>query len=340
MGVKERPMKWYLLKRLLLIIPTFLGITLITYFMIRLAPGDYTTLKAGLQGELRSGSIGQEILEQEKKLYGLDKPIYAGYIDWVSKFMILDFGVSRKDGRPVSTHIAEALPITLTLNILSIIIVYIISIPVGIMSAVKKDTLYDRLSSLVLFILYSLPTFWVGLLLLMYLSGGEYFDLFPLSGIQSDWAYKLTPFQKFMDLVWHLVLPVITLTYSGFAFLSRYTRANMLEVINQQYIITARAKGLSNYRVIFVHAFRNSLIPLVTLMATLLPALLGGSVIVESIFTIPGMGKLAFDSILARDIPVIMAIASISALLTLAGILLADIVYGLVDPRIRLEAKL
>ncbi len=333
-------MKWYLLKRLLLIIPTFLGITLITYFMIRLAPGDYTTLKAGLQGELRSGSIGREILEQEKKLYGLDKPIYIGYIDWVSKFVILDFGVSRKDGRPVITHIAEALPITLTLNILSIIIVYIISIPAGIMSAVKKDTLYDRLSSLVLFILYSLPTFWVGLLLLMYLSGGEYFNLFPLSGIQSDWAYKLTPFQKFMDLVWHLVLPVVTLTYSGFAFLSRYTRANMLEVINQQYITTARAKGLSNYKVIFVHAFRNSLIPLVTLMATLLPALLGGSVIVESIFTIPGMGKLAFDSILARDIPVIMAIASISALLTLAGILLADVIYGLVDPRIRLEAKL
>ncbi len=333
-------MKWYLLKRLLLIIPTFLGITLITYFMIRLAPGDYTTLKAGLQGELRSGSIGQEILEQEKKLYGLDKPIYIGYIDWISKFMILDFGVSRKDGRPVSTHIAEALPITLTLNILSIIIVYIISIPVGILSAVKKDTPYDRFSSLVLFILYSLPTFWVGLLLLMYLSGGEYLDLFPLSGIQSDWAYKLTPFQKFIDLVWHLVLPVVTLTYSGFAFLSRYTRANMLEVINQQYIITARAKGLSNYKVIFVHAFRNSLIPLVTLMATLLPALLGGSVIVESIFTIPGMGKLAFDSILARDIPVIMAIASISALLTLAGILLADVIYGLVDPRIRLEAKL
>ncbi|MFW5769899.1 MAG: ABC transporter permease [Spirochaetota bacterium] len=333
-------MKWYLLKRLLLIIPTFLGITLITYFMIRLAPGDYTTLKAGLQGELRSGSIGREILEQEKKLYGLDKPIYIGYIDWVSKFVILDFGVSRKDGRPVITHSAEALPITLTLNILSIIIVYIISIPAGIMSAVKKDTLYDRLSSLVLFILYSLPTFWVGLLLLMYLSGGEYFNLFPLSGIQSDWAYKLTPFQKFMDLVWHLVLPVVTLTYSGFAFLSRYTRATMLEVINQQYIITARAKGLSNYKVIFVHAFRNSLIPLVTLMATLLPALLGGSVIVESIFTIPGMGKLAFDSILARDIPVIMAIASISALLTLAGILLADVIYGLVDPRIRLEAKL
>src|SRR6056297_2829697 len=306
MAVKERPMKWYLLKRLLLIIPTFLGITLITYFMIRLAPGDYTTLKAGLQGELRSGTIGREILEQEKKLYGLDKPIYTGYMDWVSKFIILDFGVSRKDGRPVSTHIAEALPITLTLNILSIIIVYIISIPVGIVSAVKKDTRYDRLSSLVLFVLYSLPTFWVGLLLLMYLSGGEYLDLFPLSGIQSDWAYKLTPFQKFIDLVWHLVLPVITLTYSGFAFLSRYTRANMLEVINQQYIITARAKGLSNYKVIFVHAFRNSLIPLVTLMATLLPALLGGSVIVESIFTIPGMGKLAFDSILARDIPVIM----------------------------------
>jgi peptide/nickel transport system permease protein len=143
-----------------------------------------------------------------------------------------------------------------------------------------------------------------------------------------------------LNIIWHLVLPVITLTYGGFAFLSRYTRANMLEVINQQYITTARSKGLSEKKVIFVHAFRNSLIPLITLMATLLPGLLGGSVIVESIFSIPGMGMLAFESILSRDIPVIMAITAISAILTLIGILLADLMYGLVDPRIRLEAKL
>ncbi len=330
----------YLIKRVLLIIPTFIGISLITYGMIRLAPGDYTTLRAGLQGELKSGAVGKQILEEEKKLYGLDKPVLTGYMEWLGRMLTLDFGVSRRDGRPVSKRIAEALPITLSLNIISIIIVYIISIPVGIVAGLKKDSLYDRVSSLILFILYSLPSFWVGLLLLMFLSGGEFLNLFPLGGILSDWAENLSFFDRAMNVLWHLVLPVVTLTYGGFAFLSRYMRANLLEVINQQYIVTARAKGLTEKRVVFVHAFKNSLVPLVTLMASLLPGLLGGSVIVESIFSIPGMGMLAFESILSRDIPVIMAIASISAVLTLLGILITDILYGIVDPRIRLEAKL
>ena len=328
----------YILKRLLLIVPTFIGISLITYAMIRLAPGDYTTLRAGLQGELKAGAIGNEIIEQEKRLYGLDKPVIIGYWDWFSKLVVFDFGTSRKDGRPVAERIGEALPITLALNIISMIIVYIISIPGGILSALKKDSLYDRVSSLILFVLYSLPSFWVGLLLLMVLSGGDYLNLFPLGGIVSDWAEDFGFFDRMLNIAWHLVLPVATLTYGGFAFLSRYTRATMLEVINQQYIMTARAKGLSEKRVVLVHAFRNSLVPLVTLMATILPGLLGGSVIVESIFSIPGMGMLAFEAILARDIPVIMAIASISAALTLLGILIADILYGVVDPRIRLEA--
>ena len=332
-------MSKYILKRVLLIIPTFIGISLITYMMIRLAPGDYTTLRAGLQGELKAGAIGKEIYEQERKLYGLDRPIIVGYFDWFKKLVVLDFGVSRKDGRPVSGRIAEALPITLALNIISMIIMYIISIPMGIVSALKKDTAFDRITSLALFILYSLPSFWIGLLLLLFLSGGEFLNLFPLGGLVSDWAENLPFFGRVLNVAWHLVLPVATLTYGSFAFLSRYTRANMLEVINQQYITTARAKGLTEKRVIFVHAFKNSLVPLVTLMATLLPGLLGGSVIVESIFSVPGMGMLAFEAILARDIPVIMAITSISAALTLMGILLADILYSIVDPRIRLEAK-
>jgi peptide/nickel transport system permease protein len=209
----------------------------------------------------------------------------------------------------------------------------------GILSAVKKDTLFDRSTSLILFILYSLPAFWVALLLLMYLSSGEYLNLFPLGGIISDNVEDAGFFIKLRNIMWHLVLPLVTLTYGGFAFLSRYTRANMLEVINQQYIVTARAKGLNNAKVIFVHAFRNSMIPLVTLMASLLPSLIGGSVIVESIFSIPGMGRLGFEAIGTRDIPVIMAITSISALLTLIGILLSDLSYALVDPRIRLEDK-
>ena len=332
-------MNKYLIKRLLLVIPTFIGITLITYMMVRLAPGDYSTLRAGMQGELRQGDIAQEILDQEKKLFGLDDPIHVGYVKWLGKFVTLDFGTSRVDSRPVVERIGDALPVTLALNLISLVIVYIISIPMGIISSVKKDSFFDRGGSLILFILYSLPTFWIGLLLLMFFSSGEYFDLFPLGGIISDWAEDWGFIDRALNMLWHLVLPVVALTYGSFAFLSRYTRANMLEVINQQYIATARAKGLSEKKVIFVHAFRNSLVPLVTLMATMLPGLLGGSVIVESIFSVPGMGLLAFQSILSRDIPVIMAIAAISALLTLAGILLADIMYALVDPRIRLEGK-
>ena len=332
-------MKKYILKRLLLIIPTFLGITIITYTMVRMAPGDFTSISAGMEGALNVGGIGADILEQERKLYGLDKPIIIGYAEWLYNFVRLDLGVSRKDGRPVAVRIKETLPITMTLSIFSILIIYIISIPLGVVSAVKKDTVFDRLTSLILFILYSLPAFWVALLLLMYLSSGEYLDLFPLGGIMSDRVEDAGLFVKLGNVMWHLTLPLIALTYGGFAFLSRYTRANMLEVINQQYIVTARAKGLSDAKIIFVHAFRNSLIPLVTLMASLLPGLIGGSVIVESIFSIPGMGRLGFEAIGTRDIPVIMAITSISALLTLIGILLSDLSYALVDPRIRLEDK-
>lgn len=333
-------MNKYIIKRILLMCLTLFLITLLSYVIIRVAPGDYTTLKLGMEGALKSGSISREIIEQEKKLYGLDKPVIEGYASWVTKFINLDFGISRKDGRPVLKRIGEALPITLILNVISMMIIYTISIPLGIVSAVKKDRPFDRVSSLILFILYSLPHFWVGLILLLYMASGEYLNIFPLGGIRSDWAAGAGFFTRFLDFCWHLVLPVITLTYGEFAFLARYARANMLEVISQQYIMTARAKGLSEKKVIFVHAFRNSLIPLITLMATLLPGLLGGTVIVESIFSIPGMGMLAYEAILSRDIPVIMAITTISAVLTLVGILVADLLYSLVDPRIRLEAKI
>lgn len=302
------------------------------------ARGLYFT-EGRLPGGIQDKAALEEYMLQEKKLYGLDKPIIVGYGQWLLKFMQLDMGASRKDGRPVSERIGDALPITLTLNIITIIVIYMISIPMGIVSAVKKDSAFDRWSSLILFILYSLPSFWIGLLLILYFSGGEHLNLFPLGGVSSDWVEHAGFFTWLADRIWHLILPVVTLTYGSFAFLSRYTRANMLEVINQQYIITARAKGLSEKKVIFVHAFRNSLIPLLTLMATLIPGLLGGSVIVEQIFSIPGMGMLAFEAIKGRDIPVIMAITSISAFLTLLGILFADIMYAVVDPRIRLEQK-
>jgi peptide/nickel transport system permease protein len=327
----------YLVKRLLFLIPTLIAITFITYAMVRLAPGDYTKLKLSAGGELKEGSVSKALVEQERKLFGLDQPVYKGYFLWLGKMVSLDFGTSRKDGRPVLDRLKETVPVTMLLVMLSILIEYIISIPLGIAAAVRKDSLFDRGTSLLLFVLYSLPSFWVGLLLILFFSSGEYFNLFPLGGWISDWAVSLPLWRRVLDISWHLVLPAVVMTYGSFAFLSRYTRANMLEVINKQYITTAVAKGLSSRRVIFVHAFRNSLIPLVTLMASILPALLGGNVIVESIFSIPGMGNLAFEAIGTRDIPVIMAITTLSAVLTLLGILIVDIIYGVIDPRIRVE---
>jgi len=229
------------------------------------------------------------------------------------------------------------LPITIQLNLISIFLVYLIAIPCGIYSATRPGTVTDRLLTLFFFFIYSLPSFWVAVLLIMLFGGGDFWDILPVYGISSigaeDW-----PFLPWLtDPVWHLVLPITCLTYAGFADLSRLTRANMLEVIREDYIRTARAKGLSERLVIFKHAFRNALLPIVTLLAFLLPAMIGGSVIIESIFSIPGMGQLGFEAVLSRDYPVIMAITTISALLTLAGLLLSDVLYAVLDPRIKLE---
>jgi len=329
----------YILKRFFLILPTFFGITLITFLIIQLAPGSPVSLKLlGPGGAgVRSDLISKEVIEQTKKLYGLDQPVYVQYGKWLKRLVTLDFGDSYKDHRPVSLKIREALPITLLLNIISIFLIYLISIPAGIFSAVHPESWMDKITTLLLFILYSLPSFWVAMILIIYLGGGEYLDLFPIAGIVSYGVETLPFWNQVGNLLWHLVLPVISLTYGGLAFLSRFSRAQLLEVIRQDFIRTARAKGLSESVVILKHGLRNALIPLVTLMGTLLPALIGGSVIIEQIFSIPGMGKLGFEAVLTRDYPVIMAIVAIEAFLTLISILITDILYVLIDPRISFE---
>lgn len=330
----------YIFKRLLLILPTFIGITIITFAIIQLAPGDPAALKANAaQGGIKSEAVAKTVIAETRKLYGLDKPIYEQYGIWMKKLATLDFGTSFKDHRPVLDKIKETLPITLTLNILTIIIIYIISVPLGIYSALHPKSLLDKFLTLILFILFSLPSFWVASILIVFLGGGDYLNWFPIVGFISDGAELLPWYSQLANIMWHLVLPLICLTYGGFAFLSRFSRASMLEVIRQDYIKTARAKGLSEWKVIGKHALRNTMIPLLTLMGTLLPALLGGSVIIEQIFSIPGMGRLSFESVLARDYPTIMAIASVDAFLTLISILLADIMYVVVDPRITFEER-
>ncbi len=367
-------MKTYLLKRLFLILPTFLGITLITFFIIKLTPGSPISVKVQASEGLKAQAVSQEILDQTKKLYGLDVSLPAWYehwihqtnqvvfgvsdlekkntfrkvseslgenwiqyMRWLKRICLFDFGESFKDHRPVIQKIKEALPITLTLNLIEIFIVYFISIPLGVFSALRRESSLDKVITVNLFVLYSLPTFWVATLLIMMFASGDHLNWFPVVGYVSDGAENFPWFKWLGNVAWHLVLPVTCMVYGSFAFLSRFSRANMLEVIRQDYIRTAKAKGLKNSVVIWKHAFRNALIPLVTLMGTLLPALMGGSVIIEQIFSIPGMGKLGFESVLARDYPTIMAIASIEAMLTLVSLLISDFFYVWVDPRISFE---
>ena len=261
------------------------------------------------------------------------------YHIWTANVLKLDFGNSFRDNQPVLDKIKERIPITLVLNLVSTFLAYIIAIPLGIFSAVKQHTFADRISTIIVFILYSLPNFWIGTMLIIFFGGGDFFSLFPYAGLYSNNYEYLTTFGKFKDIVWHLFLPIVVYTYGSFAYLSRQMRVGMLEVIRQDFIRTARAKGLTENIVIFKHALRNSLIPIITILAYILPAMIGGSVIIETIFTIPGMGSLAFEAITSRDYPIVMAVFTISAVLTLIGMLLADLLYSVVDPRITFGSK-
>ncbi len=333
-------MRTYLLRRLLLAAPTLLGITLVTFLIIQLAPGNPAELKLqGAENTAFNSPISREMVEETRKLYGLDKPLPVRYLIWLKQVCLLEFGDSYVDHRPVMDKIFEALPVTLTLNLISLFLVYFIAIPWGAYSSTIQNSRLDMSATVFLFILYSLPSFWVAMLLIFFLGGGEFWNLFPIAGLTSQGFEGFSIWGKILDVAHHAVLPVFCLTYGSLAYLSRFARVSMLEVIRQDYIRTARAKGLPERTVIFKHALRNSLLPLITILSMTLPALLGGSVIIESIFSLPGLGKLGFESILSRDYPVIMALTTISAFLTLAGILIGDVLYVLADPRISFEEK-
>lgn len=326
-------MATYILKRILFMIPTVFGITIVAFLIIHLAPGDPAAMKARA-GEGMVEGLTEEAIQKTRELYGLDKPLHVQYILWLKRIATLDLGESIKFKRPVWDVILERIPVSLKLALTSLFLAYLISIPIGIYSATHQHSRVDSFVTLLLFILYSLPSFWVATMLIVFLGGGDFLDVFPVFGLASIGAEKLSFWARFWDTAWHLVLPVFCMTYASLAVLSRYMRTAMLEVIRQDYITTARAKGLSEKVVIYKHALRNSLIPIITLLAQILPATIGGSIIIETIFTIPGMGQLVFEAILARDYPIIMGQLTIVTFLTLAGILMADILYSVVDPRI------
>jgi peptide/nickel transport system permease protein len=320
----------YILKRLALMIPMLLGISLLTLLIMHLSPGDPTSLRYGLNPEV-SGSARANLQE----LYGLDEPFIIQYGHWLKRIVTLDFGRSFLDNRPVIDKIKERLPATLLLQVSALVLIFSISIPIGVLSAVKQNSFFDKVTTFLVFIGFAVPTFWLALMLMRVFS----FELewFPVSGMSPWYAEFMPPLERLKDILWHLVLPLVTLAFTGLASLSRYVRYSMLEVIRQDYIRTARAKGLSENKVIFKHALKNALLPVVTILGMTLPALIGGSFIFETIFAWPGMGRLGYMSIMQYDYPVVMGVGIISVFLTLLGILISDILYAAIDPRIRFK---
>jgi len=321
----------YIAKRLLFMVPLLFGITLLSFAVIHIAPGSPTDLQTDLNPRASA-----EMKERLRALYDLDKPIHVQYFLWLKRLLVLDLGTSfSPDRRPVTDKILERLPVTISINVLSLILIFAAAIPIGVLSAVHQDSLFDKITGVFVFIGFAAPTFWLALLLMILF--GIHLGWLPISGIRSV-NYEYLPFwSSQVDLARHLILPVFLSAFGGLAGLSRYMRSNMLEVIRQDYIITARAKGLSERTVIYRHALRNALLPVITILGLSVPGLIGGSVIFETIFAIPGMGQLFYMSAMARDYPVIMGILFIGAVLTLIGNLLADLFYALADPRIRVS---
>jgi peptide/nickel transport system permease protein len=320
-------------------IPTLLGITIVSFLIIHLAPGDPTALLSDdAHGGGTAGAYQQLVLET-RALYGLDQPLYIQYWRWLKRIAEFDFGVSLRDHRPIIDKLAERIPVSVGLTGLSLLLAYLIAIPIGIYSATHPHSPTDRAISVTVFALYSLPSFWVATLAIVYFGGGDFWNIFPVIGLHSSNAATWPASRYLADFIWHLILPVGCLTYYAVAVLSRYVRAGMIEVIRQDFIRTARAKGLPERTVILRHALRNSLIPLITVTGDVLPLLVGGSIVIETLFAIPGMGQLIYEAVFNRDYPVVMAVFTLSAILTLAGILISDFLYTLVDPRISYERQ-
>lgn len=318
----------YIVRRLLFMIPLLLGITIITFVVVHLSPGGPADMLTGL-----SPKVSTEAKARLHSLYGLDKPLHVQYWLWLSRLVRFDFGRSFKDGRLVVIKILERLPATLLLNVLSLLLIFFIALPIGVISAVKQDSFFDKGMTVFVFLGFSVPAFWLALLLMVLF--GVVLGWLPISGMHSVNFPYFSFWGKLWDIIKHLILPVFVSAFGGLAYLSRYSRTSMLEVLRQDYIRTARAKGLSEKKVIYRHALRNALIPIVTLLGLSLPALIGGGFIFETIFAWPGMGRLGYQAIMARDYPVIMGVGVIAALLTLLGNLIADITYAFIDPRIR-----
>ncbi len=325
----------YLLRRVLLGLFTLWLITFLVYGLIRSMPGDPLVMR--LESANPDKIPNREDIERMRRFYGLDKPWYTAYFKWLGQTLTGDLGPSLSRNTPVASNIAEKMGPTLLLSVSALLLTYLLSIPLGLYSTVRSGSLDERATSTLLYMLYSLPAFVAALFLQILFAiklRGTPFEL-PLFGMVSGEGYEqMTTMEKTWDIFKHALLPVVCYTYGSLAYYSRFIRANMQEVIRQDYIRTARAKGVGPIRILIHHAFRNTLIPLVTMVGLTMPYLLSGSIILEQIFSWPGMGRLFFESIRERDYPTLMGLTLMFSVLTLIGQLLADFLYAFVDPRI------
>ena len=331
----------YIIKRTLWMIPLLIGISLISFFIMHLAPGDITNNEASFNPKTSA-----ESRQKLRELYNLDKPVIVQYGLWLKRMVKLDFGNSfashrkpvfwqtkDKDGNVTKGMIQEALPITIIINVIGLVITLVLAIPLGIIAARKHMRWQDKSITLFNFIGFSVPGFWLSLMLMYWLGVAN--DWFPISGIRSLNHDSLSTFGQLKDTLSHFFMPVIIPSVTGLASITLFVKSGMLDVLHQDYITTARAKGLNEHKVVYTHALRNALLPLITIVGLSIPGLIGGSVISEQIFAIPGMGKLFYSAVMARDFPVVMGILTIGSALTLIGNLIADIAYAWADPRVR-----
>ncbi len=325
-------MFWYILKRLLSAIPLLLGIATITFFIVHMAPGD--PMDMYLERAL-TRNIDPAVIELIREKYGLDQPVHVQFVKWLGNLATGDLGESFRYRRPVADLLAERIPYTLQLAVLALAFDALFGIALGIFSAVKQYSRWDKGVTLGSLVIYSIPGFWLALMLVLVFSVN--LGWFPTSQTRSLDYELLSWSGKILDRLWHLVLPVFVLGIASAAGTARYMRNRLLEVLSEDYVLAARARGLKERTVILKHALRNALIPILTIYGLALPFLLGGAVLIEKVFAWPGMGLLAVEAVNGRDYPVILATSMIAAVLVVLGNLLADVAYAIADPRVSYE---
>jgi microcin C transport system permease protein len=340
----------YFIRRLLLIIPTFLGITIMVFIVTRFVPGGpieriiaEAQQMQSMEGGRTSGPssaeqsqpLSEEQIEELKKYYGFDKPIFTSYILWLGKVLRGDLGTSTRYYDPVWSMIKERIPISLYFGVISLILVYGICIPLGIIKAIKHKTSFDNVSSLVVFIGYAIPGWVVGVMMLVFFA--SYWEIFPLGGLISDEFEDFTLIGKITDVIWHTILPLLAYVLGSFTVMTFLMKNTLMDNLASDYVRTAIAKGLPFRKAVLNHAFRNSLIPIATSFGNNISVILSGSFLIEKVFNINGMGLLGYESVVERDYPVVLGILVISSLLFMIGNILSDICVMIVDPRVKFE---